>query len=122
MSVCVRKRVPVRLELAAQLAVVVDLAVVHEPQRAVVARERLHGRVAQVDDREPAEPERDAVGAELAVTVGAAMVERARHRAHGLGLGRTAERDDSAEAAHQAAMRSERGAGAGSGSRPSSSS
>ncbi len=70
--------VPARLELAAQLAVVVDLAVVHEPQRAVVARERLHRRVAQVDDREPAEAERDALVVERAVAVGAAVVERAR--------------------------------------------
>ena len=110
------------LELAAQLAVVVDLAVVHELQRAVVARERLHARVAQVDDREPAEAERDAVVGERAVAVGAAVVERRGHAAHGFGLGRPPEIDDTAEAAHQAATRSARGKGSGSGSRPSSSS
>src|SRR5205085_7356795 len=47
------------LELAAELPVVVDLAVVDEPKRAVLAREGLVARVAQVDDREPAEAERD---------------------------------------------------------------
>src|SRR5206468_11184857 len=52
--------VAVRLQLATQLPVVVDLAVVDEPEGAVLAREGLVARVAQVDDREPAEAERDA--------------------------------------------------------------
>ncbi len=89
------------LELAAQLAVVVDLAVVHELQRAVVARERLHPRVAQVDDREPAEAERDAVVGERAVAVGAAVVERRGHRAPRSRSRAAARGDDhAAEAAH----------------------
>ena len=52
--------VAVRLELSAQLDVVVDLAVVEELQRAVLARERLAASVGQVDDREPRVAERDA--------------------------------------------------------------
>src|SRR5205085_8015795 len=46
-----------RLELAPQLTVVVDLAVVEEPERTVLARERLHRLRAEVDDRQPAEAE-----------------------------------------------------------------
>ena len=88
------------LQLAAQLAVVVDLAVVHQLQRSVVARERLPACVAQVDDREPPEAERDAVVGERAVAVRAPVVERRGHPTHGLRLGRTPEIDDTAEPAH----------------------
>ena len=89
------------LELATQLAVVVDLAVVHQPQRAVVARERLHAGVAEVDDREPAEAERDAFVVERAVAVGPAMVERGGHLRDRRSLRRTAECDDPAQTAHR---------------------
>ena len=88
------------LELAAQLPVVVDLAVVDELERAVLAREGLVARVAQVDDREPAEAERDALGRVRARPVGPAVVELGGHALDGLGLGRPAERDDSADPAH----------------------
>src|SRR5207249_3215339 len=50
-----------RLELGAQLAVVVDLTVVDELQRAVLACKRLQAGIGEVDDREPAKAERDAV-------------------------------------------------------------
>src|SRR5207237_215636 len=62
-----------RRELAAQLSVVVDLAVVDELERAVLARERLQARVGEVDDREPAEPERHAFRLVGAAAVGAAV-------------------------------------------------
>ncbi|MDX6423856.1 MAG: hypothetical protein QOI67_1327, partial [Gaiellaceae bacterium] len=83
-----------------QLAVVVDLAVVHQLQRSVLARERLPAGVAQVDDREPAEAERDAIVGERAVAVRTPVVERRGHPTHGLRLGRPPEIDDTAEAAH----------------------
>src|SRR5438445_6218254 len=50
--------VPVPFKLAAQLAVVVDLAVVNELERPVLRPKRLPPRVAQVDDRESPEAER----------------------------------------------------------------
>src|SRR5207244_9837314 len=95
-----------RLELAPQLAVVVDLAVVDEPERAVVARERLEARVGEVDDREPAEAERDALRRVTAVAVRPAVVELRGHSLDGLGLGRPPERHDPADPAHVANDRS----------------
>ena len=88
------------LELAPQLPVVVDLAVVDELERAVLARERLVAGLGQVDDREAAEPERDPFLGERARAVGPAVVELGRHACDRLGLGRTAGRDDSADPAH----------------------
>ena len=45
-----------RLELLPQLAEVVDLPVEDEPQRAVLVRQRLVSRLAEVDDRQTAVP------------------------------------------------------------------
>ena len=81
-----------RLELAPQLPVVVDLPVVDEPERAVRARERLHARIGEVDDRKPAEAERDPFGRVRAVPVGPAVVELRRYPPDGLGLSRPPER------------------------------
>jgi hypothetical protein len=91
-----------RHELPGQLAVVVDLAVVHELEPAVLARERLVARLAQVDDRQAAEPERDPVAAEGALSVRAAVVELRGHARDRPRLRRTVESNDSAEPAHQA--------------------
>ena len=77
----VRQRVPAeRLELGADLGVVVDLAVEDELDRAVLVRHRLHRRVGEVDDRQPAEAEADAavVVDPGAAAVGAAVDHRAR--------------------------------------------
>ena len=68
-----------RLELAAQLAEVVDLAVADEPQRAVRVGERLVA-AGEVDDREPAHAERAGAVDVHALVVGAAMDGDARHR------------------------------------------
>ena len=51
-----REPMTLPLELDAQLAVVVDLAVEHEPNRAVLVRDRLVSRL-EIDDREPPETE-----------------------------------------------------------------
>ena len=69
------------LELPAELDVVEHLAVVQELERAVLAREGLPAPVAEIDDREPGVAERDAFGAELALSVRAAVAEAREHRA-----------------------------------------
>ena len=59
LGVAVRaKRMAVALELAPQLRVVVDLAVLDDDTRAVLVRDRLIAS-REVDDREPPGPERD---------------------------------------------------------------
>ena len=66
------------LELAAQLGVVVDLAVEDEREVAVVAVERLvAGR--DVDDREPAHPDREVLADVGALPVGPAVHDRPQH-------------------------------------------
>ena len=56
------KPMPVGREPAAQVVVVVQLAVLHRPDRAVLVRERLVTAV-DVDDGQPPHAERDAVRA-----------------------------------------------------------
>ena len=69
------ERVAERFELATQLDVVEDFAVVKQLERTVGARERLAPAVGQIDDREARVTERDAFGGhELAHTVGPAML------------------------------------------------
>ena len=95
LGVAVRaKPVAGALELAAQLLVVVDLAVLDDGDRAVLVRERLVARL-EVDDREPARGEADVAVDERAVGVGAAVDER---RAHLVQTARVA--DDPADSAH----------------------
>ena len=68
---------------------------------APVARERLHPSVAQIDDCESPEAERDARGVCVeAVAVGASVVERTGHRRGSRPLRGAAERDDSANPTH----------------------
>ena len=77
------ERVPAeRLQLGPDLRVVVDLAVEDEVDRAVLVRHRLHRRVGEVDDREPAEAEADAavVVDPGVAAVGAAVDDLLAHR------------------------------------------
>src|SRR5215218_7939119 len=69
------------LELAADIKVVVDLAVVDEPERAVLVRHRLIGFVGEVDDLEPSKAKANAavVGDPQALTVRPSMDERLPH-------------------------------------------
>ena len=84
-SLAERNRWPARGELAAQLAIVVEHAVVRDPDRAVLVGHRLVATGSQVDDREPAIAEADAVTRVPALVVGAAMAHGVRH-AQQLGL------------------------------------
>src|SRR5205814_1534141 len=67
------------LELAAQLGVVVDLAVVDHDHPATLAGHRLRAAF-QIDDREPAVREADATAAEHTGGVGAAVRDERAHR------------------------------------------
>jgi hypothetical protein len=73
------KGVSRRFQLRAQLAKVVDLAVVDDLQLAVVHRHRL-AAVREVDDAEPAESERRDGILEMPVIVRTSMPERLGHR------------------------------------------
>ena len=97
-------RVALGLELGAQRLVVVDLAVVGDPDRAVLVG---HGLVAggrQVDDRQPAMAQRDPLSGigPRAVVVGAAMALGRRHvTGDRLADGkRVGEAEDSADPTH----------------------
>src|SRR5207244_2110379 len=74
------------LELAAQVDVVVDLAVLDDVARAVLVRDRLVA-VREVDDREPSRSEPDRAVEELTGAVRAAMDERGAHRREPVGPG-----------------------------------
>ncbi len=96
---------PARLELGAELRVVVDLPVVRDPHVAGRAGEGLPP-AGDVEDREPRVREPDvgvAVGAEL---VGAAVADGADHPAELLERGRwpVREVEDPGDAAHQTAL------------------
>jgi hypothetical protein len=79
-----RRREPraARLQLGAQLAMVVDLAVVGDDEPIVHRRER-HLDGADVDDREPIRADREAPLHARAVTVRASMPHAAQHLVHG---------------------------------------
>ena len=68
-----------RLELGAELGVVVDLPVLNDVDAAVLAGHRLMPS-GEVDDRQAARGERDGPGDHVAVVVRAAMHERGAHR------------------------------------------
>src|SRR4051794_19563536 len=74
------------LELGAQLAVVVDLAVLNDGDAAILAGDRLVA-VLEVDDRESPHRQRDAALMEDAIAVGSAMRQSRVHRLHGLDVG-----------------------------------
>ena len=77
LSEFVRKRWP-RLERAAQLDEVVDLAKAHDPDRVVFIGDRLVA-AGQVDDAQPPGGEADPGGREKAVAVGDAVSQQSRH-------------------------------------------
>ena len=85
------------LELGAQLAVVVDLAVVDEPDGLVLVGRRLVAAGA-VDDAQPAMAETDARALKGAGVVGTAMQQRGRHAAEQLAVGSAGETEDAAHA------------------------
>ena len=87
------------LELAAQLWVVVELAVLDDVDGAVLVRYRLVAGL-EVDDREPAGGEADGPVDEDSVAVGAAVEQPRAHAREPLGVDGPARRDDSADPAH----------------------
>ena len=93
------ERVAGALELVHELAVVVDLAVLDDDDRAVLVRDRLVA-AGQVDDREPARGDADALVRVHALRVGAAMDERLRHRTQPVDVERRLRRRDPADPAH----------------------
>ena len=95
------ERVTVALELAAQLGIVVDLAVLHDDARSVFARHRLVA-AGKVDDREAARRERDRAVDVFATAVRPAMHERRAHRGQSLDARRTGSRRDPTDSAHGA--------------------
>ena len=78
------ERVAAGLEIAAQLAMVVDLAVEDDPHRAVFVGHRLIAAGA-IDDGQAPVAERQPRRVEVAAAVGAAMVEPVGHRPDGRG-------------------------------------
>src|SRR6185436_20319839 len=81
LGVRVRAETPAaRFEAAAQLAVVVNLAVERDREAAVVGGDRLMA-VLDVDDAETAHAERDGAVDELSAVVGTAMPHRLAHAA-----------------------------------------
>src|SRR5207237_3468215 len=100
---CRPKAATARLELCSKLAVVVDLPVVNELQRAVVARQRLCARSTEVEDREAPAAEPDALGLEQALPVRAAMGKRVAHPADRLDVRRAPQLDHAADPAHRPA-------------------
>ena len=93
------KDVPGTPEVVPQLAVVVDLAVLDDDDRAVLVRDRLVA-ARQVDDREPAGGDADALVRVHALGVGAAMEERLRHRTQPVDVERRVRGRDPADPAH----------------------
>src|SRR5262249_39797325 len=89
------------LEKAAELAVVVDLAVEDDDSRAVLVGNWLVP-AAEVDDRQPAAPEPDLRFEVDPLVVGATMCHHARHRAERLAIDRRRafNANDSANPAH----------------------
>ena len=97
--------VALRLELGAELAVVVDLAAEGQPDRSVLVRHRLMPGGREVDDREAAVPEGDALLGEVprAAVVGPAVMDALAHGRHELLVDRevVAGPEEPADAAHQ---------------------
>ena len=87
------------LELVHQLAVVVDLAVLHDDDGAVLVRDRLIA-AGQVDDREPARGDPDRAVEMRPFGVRAAVEQGRRHAAEPLGVDGAAAAGDPADPAH----------------------
>ena len=90
------------LELRAERAEVVDLAVVRDDDAAVLVRQRLSAGLRQIDDRQTAIPEPDARIAPDPLTVGPAVRDRVGHPPHDrFADGLTRDVEDSGDPAHQ---------------------
>src|SRR4051794_25028369 len=91
---------PAPLELRLHRTVLVQLAVLHHGDRAVLVVHRLVA-ACEVDDRQAPRGERDRPLGEDALAVGPAVHERAGHRAHGALVHRSAvEGEHAADPAH----------------------
>ncbi len=88
----------VAFELAAQLAIVVDLAVADQQDRAIRVVQRLLA-AREVDDRQAAMPERRTLVVIDPFAVRPAMRERVQHAAH-RAVARRIRIDDTCDAAH----------------------
>ena len=73
------------LELGAKLAMVVDLAIVGDPHRALGVRHRL-STAGDIDDAQPPMSQAHAVVEEVPVAIGSPMGQRRRHPAEHLRL------------------------------------
>src|SRR5664280_2000374 len=94
-----REAVTLGRELRPQLAVVVDLAVLRDPDATVLVRQRLVARL-QVDDRKAPRRDTDAAVEESTLAIGASVHELGVHRGQ---LGRVdaaSSRDDPTDPAH----------------------
>ena len=85
-SPSVAKLVTVARQALAQRAVVVDLAIANQRERAILVSQRLLG-VGDVDDRQTAHRERHGAVGQEAVTVGAAVAQGRVHGVEGRGVG-----------------------------------
>jgi hypothetical protein len=95
-----RKPVAAALQRGAQLAVVVDLAVLDDLDRAVFVPDRLVAAL-EVDDREAPDGERDGPVDERAVAVGPPVAKRLAHWRERRRVDCTAvEREESTDPAH----------------------
>ncbi len=96
-----RETVAAALQLTAQLAVVVDLAVLDDGDAAVLVGDRLVA-VLEVDDRESPHRQRNPALVEETIAVRSAMVEPRVHRPDRLDVGNRTplSRGHSADAAH----------------------
>src|SRR5262249_27854420 len=97
------------LEYPAQLDVVEDFAVEHNPQRAVLVRDWLLSR-CDVDNREPGAAESNALVEIDAELIRTAVADGAEHRAKNLFARRTAGRqvDNAGDATHGGQLRAAR--------------
>ncbi len=89
-SVAERNDVALGLELAAQLGVVVDLAVEGDPDRAVLVGHGLAALRAEVDDRQPGLAQADRTVRPDAAAVRPAVAQGAVHAGDQGGIGRPA--------------------------------
>ena len=87
------------LELVHELAVVVDLAVLHDDDAAVLVRDRLVAS-GQIDDRQPACGDPDRSVEMRALGVRAAVEQSRRHAAKPIGVDGAAAAGDPADPAH----------------------
>src|SRR6185437_8523110 len=105
------------LELRAQRRVVVDLAVVDEPDALVLVRHRLRA-ARQVDDREPPVAEANRAVEPQPLAVGAAMAQRLAHALHAGAVHALArvQPDDAGDSTHAGSTRISAGSSSGTSS------